>query len=68
MCVTRHYDMRKISISDKEELYDVIAALSANIRQLTYEIVDLQGIQLELGKLLESIICSSRRLRDEFLD
>ena len=39
--------MRNISISDKEELYDVIAALSANIRELTKEIVELQGILLQ---------------------
>lgn len=36
--------MRKLSISEKEELYDVIAALSATIRELTKEIVELQGI------------------------
>ena len=29
---------------EKEELYDVIAALSATIRELTKEIVELQGI------------------------
>ena len=39
--------MRNISISDKEELYDVIAALSAVIRELTKEIVELQGILLQ---------------------
>lgn len=38
--------MRKLSISDKEELYDVIAALSATIRELTNEIRELQGILL----------------------
>ena len=36
--------MRKLSISDKEELYDVIAALNAVIRKLTNEIVELHGI------------------------
>jgi hypothetical protein len=36
--------MRKLSISDKEELYDVIAALSATMRELKNEIVELQGI------------------------
>ena len=30
---------------EKEELYDVIAALSATIRELTKEIVELHGIQ-----------------------
>ncbi len=49
MCVTRHHDMRKLSISDKEELYDVISALNAVIRELTKEIVELQAIQLRLG-------------------
>jgi len=49
MCVTRHDSMRKLSISDKEELYDVIAALSATLRELTKEIVELQGIQIRLG-------------------
>lgn len=39
--------MRKNPEFDKEELYDVIAALSATIRQLTNEIVELQGIMLE---------------------
>lgn len=39
-------DMRKTSIIDKEELYDVIAALSATIRELTKEIVELQGVLL----------------------
>lgn len=48
MCVTRHYDMRKLSISDKEELYDVISALNAVIRELTNEIVELQGILLHI--------------------
>ena len=33
----------------KEELYDVIAALNAVIRELTKEIVELQGIQVRLG-------------------
>jgi len=32
----------------KEELYDVIAALSATIRSLTNEIVELQGILLHI--------------------
>jgi hypothetical protein len=45
MCVIRRHGMRKLSISDKEELYDVIAALSATIRELTKEIVELHGIQ-----------------------
>ena len=49
MCVTRHDSMRKLSILDKEELYDVIAALSATLRELTKEIVELQGIQIRLG-------------------
>ena len=33
----------------KEELYDVIAALNAVIRELTKEIVELQAIQIRLG-------------------
>lgn len=36
--------MSEISSLEKEELYDVIAALSATIRSLTNEIVELQGI------------------------
>ena len=47
--------MRKLSISDKEELYDVIAALSASIRELTKEIVELHGIQLGLGRALATV-------------
>lgn len=47
MCVIRRPGMRKNPEFDKEELYDVIAALSATIRQLTNEIVELQGIMLE---------------------
>lgn len=55
MCVIRRMGMRKLSISDKEELYDVIAALSANIRELTKEIVELHDIQLGLGRVLASV-------------
>ena len=44
MCVIRRPGMRKNPEFDKEELYDVIAALSATIRHLTNEIVELQGI------------------------
>lgn len=33
---------------EKEELYDVIAALSATIRELTKEIVELQGILISM--------------------
>lgn len=36
--------MSEIAPWEKEELYDVIAALSATIRELTNEIVELQGI------------------------
>lgn len=32
---------------EKEELYDVIAALADTIRSLTNEIVELQGIYLQ---------------------
>ena len=35
---------RHLAYYNKEELYDVIAALSATIRELTKEIVELQGI------------------------
>lgn len=35
---------------EKEELYDVIAALSAVIRELTNEIRELQGILLFQGE------------------
>jgi hypothetical protein len=38
--------MSEISSWNKEELYDVIAALSATIRSLTNEIRELQGILL----------------------
>ena len=33
---------------EKEELYDVIAALSDRIRMLTNEVVELQGILLHV--------------------
>jgi DNA polymerase III delta prime subunit len=38
--------MRNIAYQAKEELYDVIAALSAVIRELTNEIIELQAILL----------------------
>ena len=34
----------KLAYHNKEELYDVVAALRAAIRELTEEIVELQGI------------------------
>ena len=40
---------------NKEELYDVIAALSATIRELTKEIVELQAIQLRLGDEISDV-------------
>jgi len=40
--------MSEISSWNKEELYDVIAALSATIRSLTNEIVELQGVLLHI--------------------
>lgn len=46
----RKYMERKISTTwreEKEELYDVIAALADTIRSLTNEIVELQGIILQ---------------------
>jgi hypothetical protein len=47
--------MRKTPAIDKEELYDVIAALSATIRQLTNEIIELHGIMLETNSIAEHI-------------
>jgi len=48
--------MRKLSIPDKEELYDVIAALSATIRELTKEIVELHGILLSTNCKMEDLL------------
>jgi hypothetical protein len=42
--------MRKIAYQAKEELYDVIAALSAVIRELTEEIIESHSIMLESNK------------------
>jgi hypothetical protein len=43
----------KMAYYNKEELYDVIAALSAVIRELTKEIVELQGIICYNTELME---------------
>jgi hypothetical protein len=48
--------MSEISSWHKEELYDVIAALSATIRELKNEIVELQSIQYELTKEFGKIL------------
>lgn len=41
---------------EKEELYDVIAALSATIRELTKEIVELHGILLSTNCKMEDLL------------
>ena len=38
-------NLLKLIPSEKEELYDVIAALNAVIRELTKEIIERHGIQ-----------------------
>lgn len=40
---------------EKEELYDVIAALSATIRELTNEIVELQVFTYEMSSYLKHL-------------
>lgn len=47
--------MRKLTLYDKEELYDVISALNASIRDLRSEIIELQGIQLDYRNVLSNI-------------
>jgi hypothetical protein len=40
---------------EKEELYDVISALNAVIRELTKEIVELQGILISMNYKMEDL-------------
>ena len=36
--------------NEKEELYDVIAALADTLRKLTNEIIEMQGIYLQVNE------------------
>lgn len=48
--------MSETAPCEKEELYDVIAALSANIRELTTEIVELHDILYHLPRRIYNYI------------